>query len=85
MVDIPLSPAVVLAVSAAHEPAARYEVRLSYASVQQAASMYGIDDVASWLLTAAALVYGDKVLHIDSVVADEYASAKYLYRVFVSE
>ncbi len=83
--DIPLSPAVVLAVSAAHEPATRYEVRLSHASVQQAASMYGIDDVANWLLTAAALVYGDKVLHIDSVVADQYAGAEYLYRVFVSE
>jgi hypothetical protein len=83
--DVPLSPAVVLMVSAPHEPTTRYEVKLSSASVQQAASMYHVDDVASWLLTAVALVYGDKVLHIDSVLADQYAGADYLYRVFVSE
>ena len=53
--------------------------------MQQAASMYHVDDVASWLLTAVALVYGDKVLHVDSVLTDQYAGADYLYRVFVSE
>jgi hypothetical protein len=85
MEDIPLSPATVLIVSAPHEPATRYEVRLSNASVQQAASIYGVDDIAGWRLTAAALVYGDKVLHIDSVVVDQYAGADCLYRVFASE
>jgi hypothetical protein len=83
--DVPLSPAVVLAVSAPHEPSARYEVRLSFSSVQQAVSMYNVSDVADWLLTAVALVYGDKVLHIDSVLVDQYAGADYLYRIFVSE
>ena len=83
--DVPLSPAVVVAVSAAHESVARYEVRLSAASVQQAASMYQVTDMATWLLTAVGLVYADKVLHIDSVLVDQYAGAEYLYRVFVSE
>jgi hypothetical protein len=83
--DVPLSPAVVLTVSAAHEPTARYEVRLSPTSVQQAASIYHVDDMATWLLTAVALVYGDKVLHIDTVMIDQYAGAEYLYRVFASE
>ncbi len=83
--DVPLSPAVVLAVSAPHEPTARYEVRLSAASVQQAASMYQVDDMATWLLTAVALVYGDKLLHIDSVLVNRYAGAEYLYRIFASE
>ncbi len=83
--DVPLSPAVVLAVSAAHEPTTRYEVQLSAASVEQAASMYQVDDMATWLLTAVAVVYGDKLLHIDSVVVNQYAGAEYLYRVFASE
>ncbi len=83
--DVPLSPAVVLAVSAAHEPTARYEIRLSAGSVQQAVSQYNVTDVADWLLTAVGLVYGDKVLHIDSVLVDEYAGSDYLYRVFTSE
>jgi hypothetical protein len=83
--DVPLSPAVVLAVSAAHEPRVRYEVRLSRSSVQQAVSMYQVENVADWLLTAVALVYGDKVLHIDSVLWDQHAGADYLYRIFASE
>jgi hypothetical protein len=83
--DMPLSPAVVLTVSAPHEPRVRYEVGLSSSSVQQAVSMYRVDDVADWLLTAVALVYGDKVLHIDSVLVDQYAGADYLYRIFASE
>ncbi|MFZ0705639.1 MAG: hypothetical protein WAM71_08565 [Candidatus Korobacteraceae bacterium] len=83
--DIPLSPAVVLTVSAAHEPTVRYEVRLSSESVQQAVSMYNVTDMAGWLLTAVALVYGDKLLHIDSVLVDQYAGADYLYRIFASE
>ncbi len=83
--DVPLSPAVVLAVSAPHEPTARYEVRLSAASVEQAVSTYQVDDMATWLLTAVGLVYGDKLLHIDSVLVDQYAGAEYLYRVFASE
>ena len=83
--DVPLLPAVVLMVSGPHEPRARYEVRLSRASVEQAASMYQVDDMATWLLTAAALVYGDKVLHIDSVLVDRHAGAEYLYHIFVSE
>jgi hypothetical protein len=83
--DVPLSPAVVVLVSAPHEAATRYEVRLSRASVRQAQNMYGIKDMGTWLLTAAALVYGDKVLHIDSVLVDQYAGAEFLYRVFVSE
>ncbi len=40
--DVPLSPAVVVAVSAAHEPTTRYEVRLSAASVEQAMNTYQI-------------------------------------------
>jgi len=83
--DVPLSPAVIVAVSAPHEPVTRYEVRLSAASVQQAASMYQVADMATWLLTAVGLVYGDRVLQIDSVLVDQYAGAEYLYRVFVSE
>lgn len=83
--DVPLSPAVVLTVSAAHEPAVRYEVRFSCDSVQQVAKMYNVTDVADWLLTAVGLVNGDKVLHIDSVLVDQYAGADCLYRVFASE
>lgn len=83
--NVPLSPAVVLAVAAPHEPRARYEVRLSSSSIQQAVSMYNVSDVGDWLLTAVALVYGDKVLHIDSVLVDQYAGSDYLYRVFTSE
>lgn len=83
--DVPLSPAVVQTVSAAHEPKVRYEIGLSSASVQQAVSGYNVTDVADWLLTAVALVYGDKVLHVDSVLVDQYAGADYLYRVFASE
>ena len=83
--DVPLSPAVVLTVSAAHEPKVRYEVRLGQGSVRQAVNMYQVEDVADWLLTAVALVYGDKVLHIDSVLFDQYAGAEYLYRIFASE
>jgi len=83
--DVPLSPAVVLTVSAPHEPKARYEIDLSFSSVQQAVTMYQVDDVPDWLLTAVALVYGDKVLHIDSVLVDQYAGADYLYRIFASE
>jgi hypothetical protein len=41
--DMPLSPAVVLTVSAPHEPRVRYEVGLSSSSVQQAVSMYRVD------------------------------------------
>jgi len=41
--------------------------------------------VAGWLLTAVGLVYGDKVLHIDSVLVDQHAGADYLYRVLASE
>jgi hypothetical protein len=44
-----------------------------------------VDDVATWLLTAAGLVYGDKLLHIETVMVDHFAGAEYLYRVFVSE
>jgi hypothetical protein len=83
--DVPLSPVVVLAVSAAHEPKVRYEVRLSRSSVEQAVSMYQVADVAEWLLTAVALVYGDKVLHIDSVLVHQHAGADCLYRVLASE
>jgi hypothetical protein len=83
--DLPLSPVVVLPVSAGHEPKVRYEIRLSAASVQQAVSMYSVEDTAAWLLTAVALVYGDKVLHIDSVLVDQHAGADCLYRVFASE
>jgi hypothetical protein len=75
----------VLTVSAPHEPTKRYEVRLSNASVRQAATMNPVEDVASWLLTAVGLIYADKLLHIDSVIADQYAGADCLYRVFVSE
>ncbi len=41
--------------------------------------------MSTWLLTAVGLVYGDKLLHIDSVLVDQYAGAEYLYRVFASE
>ena len=83
--DVPVSPAIVLTVSAAHEPKVRYEVRLSSESLEQAVSLYSVKEVADWLLTAAGLVYGDKVLHIDSVVVDQYAGADCLYRIFASE
>jgi hypothetical protein len=83
--DVPLSPALVLTASTSQEPKLRYEVRLSHASVRQAASMYRVDDVATWLLTAVALVYGDKVLHIDSVLVDQHAGADCLYRIFASK
>jgi hypothetical protein len=83
--DVPLSPAGVRTVSAAHEPRLRYEVLLSCSSLQQAVSMYNVTDVATWLLTAVALVYGDRLLHIDSVVVDHYAGSEYLYHVFASE
>jgi hypothetical protein len=85
MEDVPLSPAVVRAVSAPHEPKVRFEIRLSNNSVEQAVSKYGVEDVAGWLLTAAALVYGDRLLHIDSVLVDQYAGADCLYRIFASE
>ena len=83
--DVPLSPAVVVTASAAHEPRVRYEIRLSSSSVQQAVSMYRVEDVPDWLLTAVALVYGDKVLHIDSVLVDQYAATDCVYRIFASE
>ena len=83
--DVPLSPALVRTVSAPHEPRVRYEVQLSNSSVAQAVSMYRVEDVADWLLTAVALVYGDKVLHIDSVLVDQHAGADCLYRIFASE
>lgn len=83
--DIPLSPVVVLTASAPHEPRVRYEVRLSASSVQQAVSLYQVENVADWLITAVALVYGDKTLHIDSVLVDQYAGADCVYRVFASE
>jgi hypothetical protein len=83
--DVPLVPALVRVASAPHEVLTRYEVQLSQASVQQAAAMYHVEDVGSWLLTAVALVYGDKALHIDSVLVEQSAGAPYLYRVFASE
>lgn len=83
--DVPLWPAVVLAVSAPHEPKVRYEVQLSASAVRQAVNTYSIVDVPDWLLTAVALVYGGKLLHIDSVVRQQYAGADCLYRVFASE
>ena len=83
--DVPLAPALVRVASAPHEVTTRYEVQLSAASVQQAVNMYHVDDVGSWLLTAVALIYGDKVLHIDSVLVDQSAGADYLYHIFVSE
>ena len=83
--DVPLSPALVRVASAPHEIKTRYEVQLSTASVQQAVSMYHVDDVGTWLLTALALIYGDKVLHIDSVLVDQSAGADYLYHILASE
>ena len=83
--DVPLCPAVVRSTAAPHDTKARYEVLLSTNSVQQAVASLNIDDVATWLLTAVGLVYGEKVLHVDSVMVDHFAGAEYLYRVFVSE
>jgi hypothetical protein len=83
--DVPLSPAVVRTVSAPHEPKVRYEVLLSACSLQQAINMYQVTDVATWLLTAVGLVYGDAFLHVDTVTVDHYAGAEYLYRLVVSE
>ncbi|HVO71738.1 MAG TPA: hypothetical protein VMT24_16930 [Aggregatilineaceae bacterium] len=83
--DVPLSPAIVMDITAPHEALPRYEVKLSTDSVQQAVSMYHVDDVGNWLLTALGLVYEDKVLHIDNVIVQKSAGADYLYRIFASE
>ena len=74
--DVPLCPAVVRSTAAPHDTKARYEVLLSTNSVQQAVSSLNIDDVATWLLTAVGLVYGEKVLHVDSVMVDHFAGAE---------
>lgn len=83
--DVPLSPAVVRTTSAEHEPRRRYEILLSVRALQQAVERYQITDVATWLLTAAALVYGESLLHIQTVMVDHYAGSEYLYRIFASE
>ena len=83
--DVPLSPAVLRTVSAAQETKLRYEILLSVSSIQQALDRYQVTDAATWLLTAVAVVYGDKLLHVDSVMVDHYAGSEYLYRLFASE
>jgi hypothetical protein len=83
--DVPLSPALVRGVSAAHEPAPKYEVVLSVASLQQAIENYKVTDVVSWLLTSVAMVYGDKLLHVDSVNVERHAGSEYLYRVSATQ
>ena len=83
--DVPLSPALVRGASAAHEPAPRYEVVLSRVSLQQAIEMYKVTDVASWLLTSVAMVYEDKLLHVDTVAIERHAGSEYLYRVLATQ
>lgn len=83
--DVPLAPAVVRNVSSGHEVRARYEIVLGNSSVQRAVTTYNITDVATWLLTALGLVYGEKLLHIDTVMVDHFAGSEYLYRVLASE
>jgi hypothetical protein len=83
--DVPLSPAVVRRASAAQEARTRYEVWLSVGSLQQAAERYQVTDVSGWLLTAVALVYGDLLLHIETVRVEHYAGSEYLYRILASE
>jgi len=83
--DVPLSPALVRGVSAAHEPAPRYEVVLSRASLKQAIQNYSVTDVASWLLTSVAMVYGDQLLHVDTVAIERHAGSEYLYRVLATQ
>jgi hypothetical protein len=83
--DVPLSPAVVRMVSGPSETRLRYEVLLGISSLKQAIAMYNVTDVATWLLTAVGLVYGDWLLHVDTVMVDHYAGSEYLYRVFASE
>ena len=83
--DVPLSPAVVRPVSGPNESKQRYEVLIGYESLEQAIGNYGIDDVATWLLTSVALIYGKRMLHVDTVIVDHYAGAEFLYRVLASE
>ena len=85
MEDVPLCPAVVRYCAGPRETKARYEVILSSNSLKQAIAEYNVDDVDTWLLTAAGLVYRDTLLHIDMVMVEQFAGAEYLYRVFVTE
>lgn len=83
--DVSLYPVVVRSTSMFANETVKVEVLVSATAASAAATARGVEDVATWLLEAHALVYRNKLLHIDSVVVDHFAGSEYLYHILASE
>jgi hypothetical protein len=83
--DVPLSPAVVRMLKPTLDGRRQMKVLLSSGAVKAAAEAHGVDDASTWLLCSLGLVYRDRLMHIDSLIADHFAGSEYLYHIFATE
>ena len=83
--DVPLGPAAVRSTAMAANETVQVEALVSASAAIAAATAHGTDDVATWLLEAHGLLYGNRLLHIDAVTVDHFAGLEYLYHIRASE
>jgi len=83
--DVVLYPVVVRSTAMAQNETMKVEVLVSATAAIAAATARGFEDAATWLLEAHGLLYGNKLLHIDSVIVDHFAGSEYLYHILASE
>ncbi len=83
--DIPLSPAVIRTLKPTSDGRRQIRAMVSSGSIAAAAAAQGETDAATWLLCAQGLVYRNRLMHIDSVIADHFAGSEYLYYIVATE
>lgn len=83
--DLPISPAIVRSLPPAENGSKRFEVMLSATVLRPMAKAHGVEDIATWLLTAQGLLHYDHLLHIDTVIVDHFLGSDCLYRIAATE
>jgi hypothetical protein len=83
--EVQIYPAVVRVITPAADGKRRIQATLSAKAVHPVAEQYGVEDVASWLLTAQALFYRGKLMRIETVISDRFGTADYLYHIMATE
>jgi hypothetical protein len=83
--DLQISPALVQAIEPTEDGKRRIKATVSATSLKAIAKLYGIEDIAAWLLVAQGVLYYGNLMRIDTVTVDHFLGADCLYHLTATE
>ncbi len=83
--DLQIFPSIITSLPSTDDGKRRIEVMLSATSLKPIARTHGIEDIATWLLTAQGVLHNDQLMRIDTVAVDHVFGSNCLYRITATE